>query len=238
MEITYVNKGACRITAIVLFLVSIGFFALALLKDFGIMPKDGSTVMTYYSGFLALSFAMLATGFLFTNQKICHSLIGGAFVLMGISSSVAGILSHSFGLLILLPFTALGGLILYRGFFLTPSENKELVDENNNTRMLIVRDVVYLDYSTTATVIFALVTQSAGETAGFVQDEMYFSYDTAESEKFYPNSKHGMDLRKLTSYQNTREIRGYQTTDITGLPIEAFKELPAIMQKLFSTVDM
>lgn len=238
MEITYVNKGACRITALALYLVAAGFLATALAKDLGLIEKTESTAMSYYSGFLILAFAMLATGFLFSSQKLSYSFIGGSFLLMGISSGVTAFFTFRFGMLILLPFAALGGLILYRGFFLTKEENKELVDENNNTRMLIVRDVVYLDYSSTATVILALAAPSAGESAHFTYDEMYFSYDTTESEKFYAGMKYGIDLRKLTPYQNTREVRGYQTTDITGLPIGAFKELPAVLEKLFSKIDM
>lgn len=193
------------------------------------VPENKDYDVHIFAAIFLLAFGLIVFALMLPSGKPQGVCVGGGLLLIGIAGIVLMIAAKKFGGVFLLLFGAAGVLVLYRTLFVSPEKQKQMVEDNKNARLLIVRDVFFNKENETETVIFSLLGSDG-------QDSSYFSYDCRPG-TFPLGDKRSVNIAKLVTVNGRRTIEQYNTLDVSTVPVEEFRELSKLEKKTFEMIN-
>ena len=182
-----------------------------------------------FAGVFFLAFGLIVFALMLPSGKTQGLCVGGGLLFVGIAGIFLMVVARNVGGIFLLLFGAVGVLVLYRTLFVSPEKQKQMVEDNKNARLLVVRDVFCHKENEMETVIFALMGSDG-------QDSGYFSYDSKPG-TFPLGSKRSVNITKLVALNGRRTVEQYNTLDVSTVPVEEFRELSKAQRKTFEMMN-
>ena len=189
--------------------------------------KDYDGNITAAACFLA--FGLVVFALMLPSGKAQGLCVGGGMLFLGLTGIFLMVVARNLGGIFMLFFGAIGVLILHRTLFVSSEKQKQMIEDNNNARLFVVRDVFSNKENETETVIFALLGNGG-------MDSGYFSYDCKPG-TFPLGSKWSANINKLVAVNGRRTVEQYNTLDVSTIPAETFRKLSKAEKKTFEMLN-
>ena len=208
-------------------------------KEYYIAKKDvisGKFFPTDYNGdgllftaALLFCFVLFLLALFIPSDKVAAIVVGLSLLLISVFGFAFAFILENLGLILTFPFGLFGIVILYVTIFPPKGKAKREMEAAANFRLFIVRDIIYDSSQGNSPIVLLAMKENANE-------ETYFSY-TDNYLRFRMGEKCQLDTGFIMNESPVRLVQGIMTTDISYIPVDEFKPLSPVVEKLFATIN-
>lgn len=195
----------------------------------GYVDKTADYDVHIIAGVFFIAFGLIVFALMLPSGKAQGVCVGSGLLFLGLAGIFIMVVAKNPGGIFMLFFGAIGVLVLYRTLFVSPEKQKQMLEDNKNARLFVVRDVFFNKENETETVIFALMGNGG-------VDSCYFSYDCKPG-TFPLGSKWSANINKLVTANGRRTVEQYNTLDVSSMPVETFRKLSKAEKKTFEMIN-